>query len=656
MYAWDVESGNRVNITVSNNQSSIMTALVVIADKVLFPQEGQSLSDTTNLVAYSTKDGKIKINEWYLNDFGYSAASDKPRTPFAKDQGIEFYIPGSLDNFVTAFIVTNDRLHIVAGTNHGELRLYKWDPPTDSLKSICPFPFIEKKAHSGKVVAVMQTPIGSIVSVGEDGTVFLWDIEVSTPIVPSESPANSEYDHARSNTSEYEDWKFNTQVVCLSTEEVEDYVTTLDAQSKQLVEVESKMQYVIRKLEMEHADKMRGVMTENMSAVSAERHRYETLMSKFNEKINSAKLCEETKDLEHVKIVVDLENKFERKLSEQLDRYDAQGEEMELMVQHHTVMREQLEMEYKERIRMITSESDSQMKKLRAELSRKEEERRGDEKAFKETLDQQEYEYEDELKTLIGAAAQKLKEEKEAHDAIRDLTKAKLAKNKNIAEKLKDANAAKAAVEAKSRSDSSKILRLNETIEHYKKNLSEREEALAEKEKIILDLRNTTKTLENFRFVLDHRLQQLTAERGPITSHIEGLEKHVTAMYEELVLEFKNQKYSQVVLEAKDQKMLSITSELGKLKNEVKVKEDYIAAFKRELSTLVSANMAVKEFEEAVNLLYKKYVIGESAPAARPTSGGMSQHTKVAPGHRDEDDSADEYDDDGDEDHIRRGM
>jgi peptidoglycan hydrolase CwlO-like protein len=64
--------------------------------------------------------------------------------------------------------------------------------------------------------------------------------------------------------------------------------------------------------------------------------------------------------------------------------------------------------------------------------------------------------------------------------------------------------------------------KLVETIAHYKRNLQEREEALEEKERIILELRNTTRTLENFRFVLDHRLQQLSAEREPITSHIEG--------------------------------------------------------------------------------------------------------------------------------------
>ena len=44
--------------------------------------------------------------------------------------------------------------------------------------------------------------------------------------------------------------------------------------------------------------------------------------------------------------------------------------------------------------------------------------------------------------------------------------------------------------------------KLIETITHYKKNLQEREDALAEKEKVILELRSTTRTLDNFRWVL----------------------------------------------------------------------------------------------------------------------------------------------------------
>lgn len=68
---------------------------------------------------------------------------------------------------------------------------------------------------------------------------------------------------------------------------------------------------------------------------------------------------------------------------------------------------------------------------------------------------------------------------------------------------------------------------------------------------MIVELRSTTRTLENFRFVLDHRLQQLWSERGPITAHIEGLERHITTMYEELVEEFDLKKDKEVLMEQK---------------------------------------------------------------------------------------------------------
>lgn len=62
----------------------------------------------------------------------------------------------------------------------------------------------------------------------------------------------------------------------------------------------------------------------------------------------------------------------------------------------------------------------------------------------------------------------------------------------------------------------------------------ERESTLEDKEKSILDLRRKNMTLDNFRFVLDHRVTQLMDERGPITEHIKGLEGHIDAMYDEL--------------------------------------------------------------------------------------------------------------------------
>lgn len=111
--------------------------------------------------------------------------------------------------------------------------------------------------------------------------------------------------------------------------------------------------------------------------------------------------------------------------------------------------------------------------------------------------------------------------------------------------------------------------------------------------------------------VLDHRLQQLSSERGPITNHIEGLEKHIATMYEELVEEFSLKKAAQDSSSLKDQKIQWISQDLNKTRQAVREKEQYIAAFKRELSNLVASMVVGKELEESVKLLYRKFVRGE---------------------------------------------
>lgn len=62
-------------------------------------------------------------------------------------------------------------------------------------------------------------------------------------------------------------------------------------------------------------------------------------------------------------------------------------------------------------------------------------------------------------------------------------------------------------------------------------------------------------------------MQQLSAERGPITSHIEGLEKHISTIYEELVEEFEQKNSTQHNIAQKDTKIQILTSELQKVRN-----------------------------------------------------------------------------------------
>merc|ERR1719498_2313498 len=104
--------------------------------------------------------------------------------------------------------------------------------------------------------------------------------------------------------------------------------------------------------------------------------------------------------------------------------------------------------------------------------------------------------------------------------------------------------------------------KLEATLRHFKRHMEERESTLEDKEVAILSLRRKNVTLDNFRFVLDHRVQQLMEERGPITRHIEGLEGHIDAMYDELEKEYHSKKQTDQQVDAKDMKIRTLGSEL----------------------------------------------------------------------------------------------
>jgi hypothetical protein len=123
--------------------------------------------------------------------------------------------------------------------------------------------------------------------------------------------------------------------------------------------------------------------------------------------------------------------------------------------------------------------------------------------------------------------------------------------------------------------------------------------------------------------VLASRLQQLSSERGPITAHIEGLEKHITAMYEELIDVFDEKKSTDKVVEAKEKKIALLQHELKTLTVTTKQYETLIHSFKRDVGNIVSSNAGGKTVEEAMRTLYKKYVRGEkvSEESLKATGG-----------------------------------
>lgn len=287
---------------------------------------------------------------------------------------------------------------------------------------------------------------------------------------------------------------------------------------------------------------MRKLIEGHHQGINAEKDRYEALQSSMDGKLAALRDTIKTNEQDHIKTAAEIENRYEHKLADQFERYDRLSEEMEAINQKCQGLLAAERAESERLMSDLRADNRHREKKLKSDFKRVRDERATDENAFKEILDQQEDEYENELKQLIAAAEDELKKERETITKYQTFAQTQTTKldqyNKRYREVQEEYKKGLEELKIEKREKQE----LLEAVEHYKKNLQERDIKLADKDKLILELRSNIRTLENFRVVLDHRQQQLNAEKGPITEHIVGLENHIRTMYEELVEEFEAKK------------------------------------------------------------------------------------------------------------------
>jgi chromosome segregation ATPase len=469
---------------------------------------------------------------------------------------------------LTSLCFSGDKKFLFAGTAEGSIRVYAWPFMEDDP------PYLEQQAHSAAVIDIRELPTGNgIISTAEDATVFV------TVTLKGDMMSYGGMDVASMYSGG--DVPYNSDLILATREDMEDHVLEIQNLNKKLTEAVAKTEFAKHNLEAGHAEEMRKLVEANLMAINHEKDRFENMQHTMDHKITE--MTEQLKELtqSHVKTTAEIENRYEHKLADQFERYDRLAEEMEALKQRCEGLLAAERAEFDRQITDLRNDTRQRDKKLKNDIKRMRDERSNDENAFKEILDQQEDEYEGELKQLIAAAEAELRSEREKISKLQNAVETKKTKMAQIDKKLKEVEANYKSGLVTLQNEKKEKQKLVETVAHYKKNLQEREEALAEKEKIILELRSNTRTLENFRVVLDHRLQQLSSERGPITEHIVGLENHIRSMYEELVEEFEAKKAGVMDSERKDMKLVASQHEITRLRGDNRQKEVYIAAFKR---------------------------------------------------------------------------
>ena len=114
---------------------------------------------------------------------------------------------------------------------------------------------------------------------------------------------------------------FNHDVLMLSVEEVEEHIREVVEMQKILNEASLKAELYAHHMEIEHADAIRAIVEANDREMLNERNKFDSIRYELDGRVRDLAAAVEQKDLDRQKMVAELENRYEHKLAEQVDRW-----------------------------------------------------------------------------------------------------------------------------------------------------------------------------------------------------------------------------------------------------------------------------------------------------------------------------------------------
>ncbi|KAJ1618791.1 quinon protein alcohol dehydrogenase-like superfamily, partial [Pavlovales sp. CCMP2436] len=450
---------------------------------------------------------------------------------------------------------------LVVGQGNGVLASFNW--PLDEAPSLV------QAVHRGAITRLRLSADGAhLFSAGEDGAVFVFLVR------------GAEREALRRAGAEQGEGNGNT------TEELE----------KQLSDQELQAHFKLHQREAEFA---RGLKKEKDDAASRSDEaaaRYELLARTRDRNERETGEKERATEVAHMRAAEELEHLYERKLAAEAARYESLSQQKadmqsafeERMLTTQGQHTQELE-NYQNELESVSREAERTHADLRGD-------KEGLKESYEEELAQEDRDYEDE----VG----RMKRGHETH----------LQAERDEALKLKGEAAILRKKFETSRTDMQKLSDLADSdkmVAMLRKDMRDREDTIADKERRMAELKGKNKELEKFKYVLDYKLRELKKELEPRDEALSRMRSTVTELDDELQRDFKhNVSLSQEVGE-QQAKIDSLSRELKRERRLLAERERLISSFGRDLHRLVT-HTEPQLWRDAIKDIYRTYVASKS--------------------------------------------
>jgi hypothetical protein len=537
----------------------------------------------------------------------------------------------SAGTHVTALALTRDNRRLFAGTNVGSIQIYAW-PLRGKHLAEC---YVQTDAITH--LRITESSDSLLVSSSEDGSVCLFRIldassnstqtSISERIGDEEKSAKSPALGDRKRLSTSSSAASTATLICdavlVAREDLEDKDSSLVEMQQQYTQVKADVEFALHRKENEWVDRLHVVKEESERLVVQERARFEELEARHQHLMR--RHAEELSQIEanHVKMTQELENQYERKLAQEVARFDALSETLELTRQRCEALVESQDQQHRGALHAERKSAYSRSKEQNDIIKRLHDDLSYNHAKFEEVLRQEETDYEVELHRMRGDYEKQLEQERQNTAIKQGQLSAVNTKLEAMKKKMQELKASSLARDVLLATERAKVGKLETTVATFEEHFETCKLALGDKEKSIAGLQSSNRVLESFRSVLSHRIDNLEKQKAPIEGHMTQLESHISEMQTEMADEYKMKADIQQDMEAKEAKVRLLLNEVKMLRQSSLKKEYSMSEMTREFARLVQISN-LKDLASAVKDAYRAFVIGEAVHKKPLKSVGLS--------------------------------
>ena len=326
-----------------------------------------------------------------------------------------------------------------------------------------------------------------------------------------------------------------TNEVLISKGDLEEKIQTINGLNVRMRELETEHVYKMRQIEVLHNDKVRDIHQGYCEAIEELRDRISRLQEDHKTELNTINVEIVKMKEQHEETMKQVEMNYDAKLITEYDKYLALENKMNLMRQDYEKRLDELEKHWNDELEKTTNKYEALLHEKKLQLEQIQDEMDHQAKVHEQMTTQIEDDADQEILEIRTNYESKLHEEKELNIKLKG--EAGMIRNRYAAsqKEVEELKRQMHRVQSQYKYFQKTIQELEKDKEDLKKEITERDITVQDRENQIYELKRSNQELEKFKFVLNYKITELKNQIEPREQEIKDLKEKIRDMETELV-------------------------------------------------------------------------------------------------------------------------